>query len=174
MKPASMVLAWDLFTRLLHWLLAALVVVNLVPDYGDYAHRMLGYAAVAVVALRLAWGLFSHSHANLAELKPSISRSLRYAAQLRAGQKPYFVGHNPLGTWMVWIVWLLVILLGLSGWMTRWDVFWGDERLHDVHAHLADALLGAVLLHLVAVSVMSWWLKEDLPQAMITGLKRAQ
>jgi cytochrome b len=162
-----------MFTRLLHWLLAALIVINLVRDDGDYAHRMLGYAAVAVVALRLAWGLLSRSHANLTELRPSISRSLRYLAQLRAGHRPYFVGHNPPGTWMVWLVWLLVLLLGLSGWMTRWDVFWGDERLHDVHALLADVLLVAVLLHLVAISVMSWWWKENLARSMITGQKRA-
>ena len=40
--------------RLLHWMLAALVVFDLVHDDGGYAHRLVGYAAAAVVLLRLA------------------------------------------------------------------------------------------------------------------------
>jgi cytochrome b len=41
---------------------------------------------------------------------------------------------------MVWLLWSLVLALGVTGWMTRLDAFWGDETLHDVHAWLAHAL----------------------------------
>jgi cytochrome b len=70
------------------------------------------------------------------------------------------------------LLWTLVLLLGLTGWMSRWDMFWGDERLHDLHAWLADALMVAVIVHLIGVSAMSWLWKENLPASMITGGRR--
>jgi cytochrome b len=72
----------------------------------------------------------------------------------------------------VWLLWLLVLLLGITGWMTRLDAFWGDQQLHDVHSLLADILLVSVACHLIAVGTMSWLWKENLPAAMVTGRKR--
>ena len=76
MKPNSYVLAWDVVVRLLHWALAVLITIDLVRDDGDYTHRMIGYAAVVVVLLRLTWAAFSRSHGSLANLKPSLSLSI--------------------------------------------------------------------------------------------------
>ena len=162
---------WDRVVRLLHWTLAALVAVDLVRDDGDYAHRMVGYAAVAVVLGRLSWAV-SRSHASLAGLRPSVSQSLAYLRLVMRGEPPRSAGHNPLGLWMVWLLWLLVLLLGLTGWMSRLDAFWGDDLIHDVHALLADLLLVAVILHLAGVATMSWLWRENLPASMITGDKR--
>jgi cytochrome b len=74
---------------------------------------------------------------------------------------------------MVWLLWSLVLLLGLTGWMTRLDAFWGNETLHEVHAWLAHALVAAVAVHLAGVAAMSWRWRENLVRAMITGRKRA-
>jgi cytochrome b len=73
---------------------------------------------------------------------------------------------------MVWLLWTLVLLLGLTGWMSRLDAFWGDDRVHDIHSLLADLLLAAVVLHLGGITIMSWLWKENLPASMITGFKR--
>jgi cytochrome b len=73
---------------------------------------------------------------------------------------------------MVWLLWTLVLMLGLTGWMSRLDAFWGDERVHSLHAFLADLLLVAVALHLAGVATMSWLWKENLAAAMVTGFKR--
>jgi cytochrome b len=172
LKPKSYVLAWDVVVRLLHWALAVLITIDLVRDDGDYTHRMIGYAAVVVVLLRLTWAAFSRSHGGLAELKPSLSLSIHYLRLLVRRRAPRPVGHNPLGMWMVWLVWLLVLLLGLTGWMSRLDAFWGDDDVHGAHAFLAGLLLYAVILHLVGVGAMSWLWKENLASSMITGLKR--
>jgi cytochrome b len=160
---------WSLTVRLLHWTLAALVVIDFVHDDGDRTHRLVGYTAAAVVMLRLAWATVTGS---LAELRPSLAATLTYVRLLAPGRPPRSSGHNPLGLWMVWLIWLLVLLLGITGWMTRLDAFWGDQRLHDVHALLADILLVSVACHLVAVAAMSWLWKENLPAAMVTGRKR--
>jgi cytochrome b len=172
MAPSRRVPAWDWVVRLLHWALAALVAVDLVRDDGDYAHRLVGYAASAIVLVRLSWAVVSRSHAGLASLRPSVSQSLAYLHLLVRGQAPRSAGHNPLGVWMVWLLWILVLLLGVTGWMSRLDAFWGDDRVHDAHALLADGLLIAVILHLAGVTTMSWLWRENLAASMITGYKR--
>jgi cytochrome b len=165
--------AWDGLVRLLHWLLAALVAVDLVRDDGDHAHRLVGYAAAAVVLARLGWAAVSRSHARLASLRPSVSQSLAYLRLLLRGAPPRSIGHNPLGLWMVWLIWLLVLLLGLTGWMSRLDALWGDDGIRYVHAWLADGLLAAVILHLLGVAAMSLMWRENLPLSMVTGYKRS-
>ena len=163
---------WDGVVRLLHWTLAALVAVDLVRDEGDYPHRLVGYAAVAVVLARLSWAIVRRSQGGPIGLRPSISASLAYLRLLLRGKPPRSIGHNPLGVWMVWLIWIVVLLLGLTGWMSRLDAFWGDDGLHDAHAILADILLVAVILHLAGIATMSWLWRENLPMAMVTGHKR--
>lgn len=159
---------WDVAVRLLHWALAASVAAAWILDDGGRVHRVIGYVAAGIVAARLAWALLGTGLASLRELRPSLGRTLDY---LRAGT-PRQRGHDPLGLWMVWLLWLLVLLLALSGWISGLDAFWGDERVQDVHAVLADALLVAVVLHLAGVAAMCWRWRENLPWAMVTGRKR--
>ena len=159
---------WDPVVRLCHWSLAGLVIFDLIYDDGGYTHRMVGYAAAVVVLLRLVWAAVrGHS------LKPSIAGTLLYVRHLLAGKPPRSHGHDPLGLWMVWLLWILVLLLMASGWMSRLDMFWGDDRVEGVHALLADLLMAAVAVHVVAVVVMSMTWKENLPAAMVTGRKRS-
>jgi cytochrome b len=172
MTPPRRVPAWDWLVRLLHWTLAALVAVDLVRDDGDYTHRLVGYAASAVVLVRLSWAAVSRSPAGLAALRPSVSQSRAYLRLLARGQAPRSAGHNPLGVWMVWLLWILVLLLGVTGWMSRLDAFWGDDCVHDAHAVLAGMMLIAVILHLAGVATMSWLWRENLPASMITGYRR--
>jgi cytochrome b len=169
LRARRQVRVWSVTVRLLHWTLAALVLVDFVHDDGDRTHRLVGYAAAAIVMMRLAWAVVTGS---LAELRPSLSATLAYVRLFARGRPPRSPGHDPLGLWMVWLLWLLVLLLGITGWMTRLDVFWGDQRLHDVHSLLADILLVSVACHLSAVAAMSWLWKENLPAAMVTGRKR--
>jgi len=160
---------WDAIVRLSHWTLAALVVFDFVYDDGGYTHRMVGYAAAVVVLLRLGWAAVrGHS------LRPSIAETRVYVRQLIAGKPPRSPGHDPLGLWMVWLIWVLVLLLAVSGWASRLDMFWGDERVEEVHTFFADLLMLAVAVHVLAVVVMSVIWKDNLPAAMVTGNKRAE
>jgi cytochrome b len=148
--------------------LAGLVIYCTFQDDGGRLHRIAGYVAAAVVVTRLLWAVSTNGHGGLRALKPSATATLAY---VRAGA-PRCIGHDPLGLWMVWLLWSLVLLLGLTGWMSRLDAFWGDELLQEVHAWLADALLIAVALHLLGVGVMSWWWRQNLTLTMVTGRKK--
>jgi cytochrome b len=162
------VAVWDLAVRLLHWSLAALVLFDFYQDDGGWPHRWIGYAAAGVVVARLSWAVFASGAASVAALKPSLARTLAY---LRDGA-PRTPGHDPLGLWMIWLLWALVLLLGVTGWMSRLDAFWGDDLIRDVHAALAQALLIAVAVHLSGIAAMSWRWRENLIAAMLGGRKR--
>lgn len=149
-------------------MLAGLVIYCLIQDDGGPLHRNAGYAAAGVVFTRLIWAVLAKGHGSLRALKPSAAATLAY---VRA-RAPRSIGHDPLGLWMVWLLWSLVLLLGLTGWMSRLDIFWGDERLQEVHAWLADGLLVALALHLLGIGVMSWRWRENLPATMVTGRRR--
>jgi cytochrome b len=153
--------------RLCHWALAALVVFDWIFDDGGRVHRVAGYAAGAVVLLRLSWAAIARDR-----LVPSVPAALAHARLLLKGAAPRGEGHNPLGLWMVWLLWLLVLALAVTGFLMRLDAFWGDDTLHDLHALLAHALALAVLLHVAAIGLMSWLWKENLPAGMITGRRQ--
>jgi cytochrome b len=159
---------WDAAVRLLHWALAGLVLFDFVVDDGGPVHRVVGSVAAGAVVLRLVWAVFAGGAARLAALKPSLARTMAY---LRDGA-PRTVDHDPLGVWMVWLLWTLVLLLGVTGWMSGLDAFWGDDRVHAAHDVLADILLVAVVVHLAGVAAMSWKWRENLPGSMLTGKKR--
>jgi cytochrome b len=166
--PDGRVAAWDAAVRLLHWSLAAGVLLDLWLDDGGWLHRTVGYAAAGVVVARWLWAMLADGAGGLSALKPSLRDTVSY---LRLGT-PRRRGHDPLGLWMVWLLWLLVLLLGVTGWMSRLDAFWGDDGIRNVHAWLAQALLIAVAVHLSGVVAMSLRWRENLVAAMITGRKR--
>jgi cytochrome b len=161
-------LVWSAAVRLCHWVLAATVLFDLVYDDGGWWHRAVGYVAVGAVLARFGWAAFAGGRDGLLALVPSLAETIRY---VRGGAQRT-VAHDPLGIWMVWLLWLLVLGLGVTGWMSRLDAFWGDDLLHDLHSWLADATLVSVLVHLLGVLVMSWRWRENLPLAMLNGRKR--
>lgn len=169
---------WDLPVRVLHWTLAAAVATSWIsghwpPRHFDAWHHTAGYVAGAAVMLRLVWGLGGCRYARLTQFVRGPRAVLVYARALRAGREPRYVGHNPLGGWMVLLLWGAAAALSLSGWLYTTDWLWGYEWLSDLHAVLAWGLAVLVLGHVGGVVVTSWRHRENLVAAMLGGFKRA-
>ena len=122
---------------------------------------------------RLAWGLARRGEASLIRIVATATEARAYAVALRAGERPRYLGHNPLGALMTLALWALVLAVGISGWVTQLDAFWGDERLHDAHAYLAYALGVAAVVHVAGVIITSRLYGVNLPASMVTGRKDA-
>ena len=170
MSRRSIANVWDWPVRICHWTLAGLVIANLIDDDNGSRHRVVGYIAVSIVLARLTWAAVSRSGGSL---RPSPSASLLYLRQLRHSVPPRQPGHNPLGIWMVWLIWATVLMLGLTGWMSRLDMFWGDDTIHVIHATLAYLLMACTAIHIVAITLMSWLWKENLALSMLYRHKRS-
>ncbi len=171
-EPAVRV--WDSAVRVLHWTLAvsvALSAIGLIALFG--VHQPAGYVALAAVLLRTAWGAFGSRYARFGQFVRGPRASLRYARAVALGREPRFIGHNPLGGWMVVVLMLCVIGLALTGWLYTTDAFFGDETVERVHRALAWTLLGLVVAHVAGVIFTSLRQRENLLAAMFSGRKRA-
>ena len=167
------VLVWDRVVRLTHWAVAALVLFDYWQDSGDRWHRNLGYAAAALVLLRLLWALVGSPRARFADWWPTPARLAAYCKGLLAGTPGASLGHNPLGAVMMLALWTLILGLAVTGWMSRLDYFWGEDAIKELHALLAHALIVLAGIHVLAVIVMSRVHRENLVAAMLTGRKSA-
>ena len=94
---------WDLPTRLFHWALAACVVGLLITgNVGGNAmvwHFRLGYAVLALLLFRLAWGFVGGHWSRWSSLPLSPQEFLAYL-QSRSTES-MAPGHNPLGSWSI-------------------------------------------------------------------------
>ena len=163
---------WDPLVRVFHWSLVACVLLNLfVVDDGEDLHQWLGYAAAALVGVRVVWGFIGPRHARFADFFPTPRRVASHVRALLGGEPEHHWGHNPLGALMMFLLMGLVIALGVTGWMQGLDAFWGEEWLQELHEVLANALLLSAGLHAASAIVMGRIERTRLVKAMVTGVK---
>lgn len=171
LRHATSLRVWDGVVRVTHWSVAAIVCYDIVDDSGDQLHRVLGYVAAGLVLFRILWGFIGSEHARFGAWLPRPAGVLAYARALARGRAPRFVSHTPLGAVMMLAMWTLILLLAVTGWMSRLDPFWGEDWPIDIHRWLSNTLLGLVVIHGLVAIVLSVVGKENLVGAMITGRK---
>ena len=169
---------WDALVRSLHWLLAACVCVAWASGHWssrwfEEIHHTAGYVAAAVVAVRITWGFVGGRYARFVQFVRGPRAVWAYTRELFAGREPRHVGHNPLGGVMALALLACVAGLGVSGWLSLTDAYWGDPVVSGVHEVLAWALLALVMLHLAGVVFTSLRHRENLVRAMFDGRKPA-
>jgi len=168
-----MIRVWDLWVRIGHWLLVFSVAAAWLTRHGgDAIHEWLGYGALAVVGVRMVLGFIGTTHARFGDFVFSPSRVLRYSSDLLKRREQHYLGHNPLGGYMVLALLVVVALTGASGWLYTTDRYWGVEWVGETHDLLADLLLVLVGLHVAGVVFASVREGQNLVASMIHGRKR--
>jgi len=171
-EPAT-VRVWDPFVRVFHWTVVAGCTADLfVLGGGRLPHTVVGYTVAALVAARVVWGLVGSRHARFADFVPGPAALRRYLTALARGREPRLLGHNPAGAVMILALLATLAGLGVTGWMTTLDAFWGAEWLEDLHETLADGLIALVAVHAAAAVIEGVRHRENLVWAMVTGRKR--
>jgi len=167
---------WDLFVRLFHWSLVAGFTVAFLSSEGRdlrLLHYWAGYAALALVAVRLVWGVIGTHYARFTQFVSGPRSTLRYIKDVMTGREARYLGHNPAGGLMVLLLLCSLIGVSLTGHLMTTDAFWGSEVMEDAHEALANGMLGLIALHVAGVIYESIRHRENLVTAMITGRKRA-
>jgi cytochrome b len=168
-----MIPVWDAAVRLLHWMLVITVVSAWLTRHSPGRwHEWIGYATLAVVALRTIWGFTGSHYARFADFVRSGSITSAYARDVLGKREARFIGHNPLGGWMVLILLSMVTLVGFTGWLYTTDRFWGVEWVEELHETLSNVLFAFVFFHILGVVYTSIHHRENLPGAMLHGRKR--
>lgn len=187
---------WDIVVRTFHWLLVALFVLCYISgDFVDLLHAYLGYGILLLLGVRVVWGLMGTKYARFAGFIYGWKRVKEYSAGLMAGRPPYYLGHNPLGGWMIILLLVGLFLACWSGLEAYADQGHGplayedarllnvayadDEKQEDnegelweeVHEVLANFVLLLVIVHIAGVLIASLLHKENLVRSMWTGYK---
>lgn len=171
---ATTVKIWDPFVRVFHWtLVTSFAVAWLTAEDLKALHMWAGYAAGALVALRLVWGVVGTRFARFGQFVRSPFAVAAYLRDIVTGREARYLGHNPVGGLMIMALLLTMAGVCLTGWMQTTDAYWGVEWVEDVHETIASVMLGLVGIHVLGVVVTSLRHRENLARAMITGRKRA-
>ena len=163
---------WDPFVRIFHWSLVCGFAANaLFVDDDSDLHIAIGYAIVALVAIRVIWGFVGTRYARFSSFPPSANEALKQVQDMATGRVTIHEGHTPLGALMIYNLLTTLVLIGLSGWLMTTDMFWGvewPEELHELAVSWAEL---SVVLHIVAVIFESVRTRINLPRSMVTGYK---
>ena len=175
---------WDLPTRIFHWSLAVLVVFSFTTGKigGGWMewHLKSGYAILALLIFRLAWGAVGSRTARFASFLRGPAAAWTHARELFASRYVTVIGHNPLGGWMVVVLIAVLLLQAATG------LFADDEiatqgplavmvsnalvdRMSAIHAYNSWVIVGAVAVHVLAIVLYRWRFKVDLTSPMLYG-----
>jgi cytochrome b len=179
---------WDLPVRVFHWALLLAVVGSYVTHELGVAwfnyHVWCGYAVLVLVCFRIVWGIVGTRHARFWNFVRGPATTVRYGLALLRGRDTPHAGHNPLGAWMVLLLLLALLAQAVLGLFGNDEIYnYGplaghvsNERsveLTSWHRQLFWGIVGAVVLHVLAVLYHRFFKREDLVKAMLTGRKPA-
>jgi len=185
-SSAPAVIAWDLPTRIAKWLLVALVGLAFASRYyGDAMlvwHQWNGLAILVMIVFRLLWGLVGGGTARFATFLRGPSAMMSYASSLLRGRPQHFLGHNPLGGWVVAVLLVVIAVEAVCGLFTTDDIIVDGPLVAVVshgtaaavsalHQKIYPILLVLIVLHVLANILYSLFGQDNLILAMITGRK---
>src|SRR5690348_14004321 len=108
MHAHSKVLVWDLPTRVFHWALAILILLQYGTAQWHWLsmrwHVWFGYGTLALILFRVIWGFAGSQTSRFADFVRGPRRVSGYVRDLLAGRAQldgHSPGHNPLGSWSV-------------------------------------------------------------------------
>jgi cytochrome b len=181
------VLIWDLPTRIFHWLLVLGVATSYLTGGEEgwlfVVHTASGYLIAVLLLFRLIWGLIGSPRSRFRDFVHGRRTVADYVRSLLALRPPRYIGHNPLGGWMVilmLIVLSITMVTGLfsgeegegAGLLFPWIAAPGSEGLAEVHEVFANIIVILAVIHVCGV-LADWWLtRENLVSAMIFGSKQ--
>lgn len=172
-SPIEEVPVWDLVQRLLHGgLIVSIALAWWAGEERLSLHVWAGYAVLAIVSARLLWGLVGSRYARFARFVRSPRIAWRYLRAMLQGREPRYLGHNPLGAWMVLALLSCVLVACVSGIFYTTDHYWGLAWLERTHLIAAWSVAALVALHVAGVVFTGCRHRENLVAAMWTGRKR--
>jgi len=185
-EPVECVRVWDPLVRYFHWaLVAGFATAYIVGDGFLGLHVWAGYLVLALIAVRLVWGVIGTRHARFNDFVRGPRQVLAYLNDVLHLRAKRYLGHNPAAGAMVVMLLLAVTATGISGvalygaqesagpWasMSGLSAFWGGA-LKEGHEFFANLTLVLIVVHVAGVLLSSLAHRENLIGSMSSGDKR--
>lgn len=184
---------WDIVVRSFHWSLVLTFFLAYLTGDDSILHAYTGYVVLTLVIIRIIWGVIGTRYARFTNFVYSRETVKTYIGSILQFRPIHYIGHNPLGGWM--IVLLLSFLLlttwtGLEAYAAEGKgplaglsldlspigtAFADGGKSHSIwkgiHEFLANTTLFLVIVHIIGVLFSSVVHNENLIRSMITGEK---
>ena len=149
---------WDPVVRITHWTVAVCVLLNftVVSEHSEL-HEWVGYVALAMLVLRVVWGIVGSRRARFSSFPPSLAAARDHARSMFSQDRHGHESHNPLGALMVYALWGMLFAVSGTGILLE---NYGEasligriaEEVHEVTANLLVLMAG---LHVAGVLLES-------------------
>jgi len=190
---------WDPVVKLSHWFIALVVLANTaLTEGGSTLHVAVGWLGMALLLMRLVWGLIGPGPARLSAFPPNPRAALSHIARLAAGRARDYPSHNPAGGLMIWTLWAALAVVIVTGLVMTdgrsplqmaedaavietgdWTTLGSDDEeersaewVQDVHETAANLMLLLALIHVGGVVVESLLQRRNLVLPMLPGRRR--
>ena len=183
--PRLLMKVWDAPTRLFHWTIVLLVAFSYVSADRGWAelHYLSGYTMLSLLLFRLIWGFVGSETSRFGKFLRNPVEGWRHLAQFGRREPDVEIGHNAAGGWMVLVLLMLLLLQVVTGLFSYGDVdAYGPlskyltraqgEQVVALHALNFNVILGAIVLHVLAVAAYYAVKRHNLIAPMFTGRKR--
>jgi len=184
--------AWDLPTRLFHWLLVILIASAWISfEYSEVFndptlkwHRYNGYAVLVLIVWRLMWGVVGPHTVQFRSFVTGPSKALAFGRAFLARNDPHYLGHNPVAGYAIIAMMGIIGVQGFLGLMSEEHnaTTWGPlffltsgatrEWVTKTHTSLFYyGLLALIAIHVWGAVVHDVFRREGITKAMVTGDK---
>lgn len=186
-QATQAVTVWDPLVRVFHWGVVGAFLIAFLTSEDNFAdlHVVAGYTILALVAVRLVWGVIGTRHARFSSFVVSPAKAIAYLKDLARRKAHSHVGHNPAAAYMILALLAGLALTGITG-MMAYGVeenagplagvagtlgLFGRDFFEELHEVLAWGTLGLAGLHVCGVLFSSLLHRENLIAGMLTGVK---
>lgn len=116
MSQSTTIQVWDVLVRIFHWsLVIAFVVAYLSSEEENPWHIYSGFTVLGLIVFRVIWGFVGSRYARFSNFLYSPASVIDYIKSARSGLPKHYLGHNPLGGWMVMALLITLFVVTLSG-----------------------------------------------------------
>lgn len=164
---------WTLKIRILHWLMAGFVLINLfLFDEGDDIHNWLGYGTLAIVFIRSLLGLTSKGYDGFRNFPLNPTELFTFFRNLFKRDRKDYTGHNPAASYAYFTFWLLVIGLGVTGiLLVHVEGYFGSEMLEEIHEIFAKGVIVFLVVHFAGIILDAVLHRRKTWMSIINGKK---
>ncbi|NKE46560.1 hydrogenase [Roseomonas frigidaquae] len=176
---------WDPWIRLVHWLIVLLIPLSWwsAETHRFDLHVLSGYTMLTLLLFRIAWGFVGSHTARFRNFLASPLEAVRHLGHFRRRQAAVEIGHNAAGGWMVLVLLGLLLAQAGSGLFADDEIFTRGPLARavdpatsalatSIHLRVFWGILGAAVLHILAILAYRLVRKQNLVTPMITGALR--
>lgn len=177
---------WTLPTRVFHILFVLFILLAFLSEDDRLInyHAIVGYTILPLLIFRFFWGFFGPKYSSFRDFPTNILEAKEFIKNIFKPKK-YYIGHNPLASYVMIFILFTVFLIIISGILTlgiqegkgilsflNIEYFQNMKFFKKTHEYLANFLLLLIFFHISGV-VFDTILhsKNQTALSIITGYK---